>query len=170
MTLSTVNLERFNALTSPELQEALTRCCGSHRWVEAMMAQHPYADVETLFRAAEDNWFSLSKEDWLEAFTHHPKIGDLDSLRAKFANTRDWAEGEQSGVESAAEEMIQALAAGNQEYEARFGYIFIVCATGKSAEEMLSLLQGRLNNDPDTELRIAAGEQLKITRIRLEKL
>ncbi|MNT52311.1 OHCU decarboxylase [compost metagenome] len=119
---------------------------------------------------AEHIWRGLGPEDWKEAFEHHPRIGDLDSLKAKYANTRDWAAGEQSGAASAPEEVLQALAEGNQTYEAKFGHLFIVCATGKTAKEMLDLLQARLPNAPQVELGIAADEQRKITRLRLEKL
>ena len=103
-------------------------------------------------------------------FCAHPKIGDVDSLRAKFANTRDWASNEQAGVTEASDSVLQRLSELNREYEAKFGYIFIVCATGKSADEMLAILESRLPNDPTTELRTAAQEQLKITLLRLQKL
>ena len=108
--------------------------------------------------------------DWKEAFAHHPKIGDFESLKKKFASTRGWAEQEQSGSQNASMAVLQALALANQTYENRFGYIFIVCATGKSAEEMLKILESRLNHDPKIEIKIAAQEQDKITKIRLEKL
>jgi 2-oxo-4-hydroxy-4-carboxy-5-ureidoimidazoline decarboxylase len=123
-----------------------------------------------LFRAAEQAWWDLSRQDWLEAFAAHPKIGDLDALRAKFATTAAWAAGEQSGVAGAPEEVLCELAASNRLYEETFGYIFIVCATGKTAAEMLELLRQRLGNQPDAELAVAAAEQWKITRLRLEKL
>jgi 2-oxo-4-hydroxy-4-carboxy-5-ureidoimidazoline decarboxylase len=107
----------------------------------------------------------------IEALAHHPRIGaDLDELRKKYASTADWASGEQAGAASASEATLRALQAGNIAYEARFGHLFVVCATGKSASEMLALLEARLHNDAQTELRIAAAEQAKITRIRLEKL
>jgi 2-oxo-4-hydroxy-4-carboxy-5-ureidoimidazoline decarboxylase len=106
----------------------------------------------------------------LEAFSAHPKIGDINSLRAKYSATRDWSKGEQSGVDSAQEAVLEGLARGNADYEKRFGHIFIVCATGKTAAEMLDILQGRIGNDSAEELKIAAHEQSKITKIRLEKL
>ena len=108
--------------------------------------------------------------DWLEAFAAHPRIGDLDALRKKFASTANWCAGEQAGVAAADEAVLTALADGNRAYEARFGYIFIVCATGKSAAEMLAILTARLANDPEVELKVATAEQAKITRLRLEKL
>ena len=165
-----MNLDVFNRLSTDEAMRDLLRCCGSRRWAQAVAAQRPMANAALLFTAADEVWWKLDRADWLEAFTHHPKIGDIDSLRAKFASTKDWASGEQSGVNAAGEDVLRGLADGNRDYEKRFGYIFIVCATGKSAQEMLTLLKERLKNDADQELRIAAGEQAKITKIRLEKL
>jgi len=165
-----MNLEELNNVSAETLANELEKCCGSHHWVEKMISRRPFPNKEELFRTAEDVWFALDHEDWLEAFGHHPKIGDVNSLAKKFANTKQWAEGEQSGVKQATEDVIAELAAGNQEYEAKFGFIFIVCATGKSAQEMLDLLKDRLDNDPGQEIIIAAGEQDKITKIRLEKL
>ncbi|MCC3153842.1 2-oxo-4-hydroxy-4-carboxy-5-ureidoimidazoline decarboxylase [Hymenobacter sp. BT770] len=166
-----MTLEELNQLNKPALTEALHKCCGSTAWVENMVAIFPVADAETLMDQANTQWNKLSEADWREAFTHHPKIGgDVAALREKFASTSTWAEGEQASVKQASQETLEALAAGNTEYEKKFGYIFIVCATGKSAEEMLALLQARLSNKPEDEILIAAGEQNKITRLRLEKL
>lgn len=166
-----MTLEELSHLPKPALTEALQKCCGSSAWVENMLVAFPVADAETLMDEANTAWNKLSEADWREAFTHHPKIGgDVAALRAKFASTSTWAEGEQASVKSASQATLEALAAGNEEYERKFGYIFIVCATGKSAEEMLALLQARLPNQLENEIRIAAGEQNKITRIRLEKL
>ena len=134
------------------------------------MTFFPVEDLVELLEDAEEEWYKCSPEDWKEAFSHHPKIGDIDSLKKKFASTANWAMGEQSGASKAGEETIKAFAKGNKEYEDKFGYIFIVCATGKSAEEMLDILQSRLTNDPKVEIEIAADEQNKITRLRLEKL
>jgi 2-oxo-4-hydroxy-4-carboxy-5-ureidoimidazoline decarboxylase len=149
---------------------ALKRCCGSAGWVQGMLMRRPFKGEKDLFAAADQVWRKLSKADYLEAFAHHPRIGGKDALREKFAATRAWAQGEQAGAKAASEATIEALAAGNAQYERRFGYIFIVCATGKSADEMLALLQARLPNSPDQELALAAGEQAKITAIRLKKL
>src|SRR5262245_37656217 len=135
-----------------------------------MLARRPFRDREALFDAGEATWLALEPGDWRAAFAHHPKIGDIASLRSRFASTAAWADGEQAGARAASEATLTRLAAGNRAYEERFGYIFIVCATGKSAAEMASLLERRLGNDPKTELRIAANEQAKITRLRLEKL
>ena len=163
-------LDDLNNLPTAEAAEAFARCCGARRWVDGMVHRRPYRDGREVLAAADEVWERLGPEDYREAFGHHPKIGDLSSLRAKFANTRDWASGEQAGTAVATEEILQGLADGNREYEARFGHIYIVCATGKSAREMLDNLQARLKNEPDHELRVAAAEQAKITRLRLEKL
>jgi 2-oxo-4-hydroxy-4-carboxy-5-ureidoimidazoline decarboxylase len=166
-----MTLSDLNTLPKPALAEALQKCCGATAWVQNMAAQFPVADAETLMHQATAIWNSLREADWREAFTHHPKIGgDVTALREKFASTSTWAEGEQASVKQASQATLEALAAGNTEYERKFGYIFIVCATGKTADEMLALLQARLPNEPEDEIVIAAGEQDKITRIRLEKL
>lgn len=160
----------INKLTAHEAAEALNRCCGSKEWVARMLAKRPFSSVDQIFESARETWFQLERKDWLEAFSHHPKIGDLDSLKKKFAGTADLAASEQGSVASAREETLQALAKGNKEYEDKFGYIFIVCATGKSPEEMLGLLQARLPNEDADEIKIAAEEQSKITRLRLERV
>ncbi|GAA4382938.1 2-oxo-4-hydroxy-4-carboxy-5-ureidoimidazoline decarboxylase [Hymenobacter koreensis] len=166
-----MTLTEINQLDKPALAEALQKCCGSMAWVQQMLALFPVADADTLMDRANTVWNSLSEADWREAFAHHPKIGsDVESLRTKFASTSHWAEGEQAGVKNTSEEVLQALAEGNRQYEQKFGYIFIVFATGKTAEEMLAILQARLPNKPDDEILLAAREQNKITRIRLEKL
>ena len=164
------DLSTLNALPLLEARAAFLRCCGSIRWVETMLSYRPFESVDQLYSLAEAEWDVLDRDDWLEAFAAHPRIGDIATLRKKFASTATWSEGEQAGVQNADESVLQALAEGNREYEARFGHIFIVCATGKSATEMLGILRSRLTNDPDTELRVAAAEQAKITRLRLEKL
>ena len=169
MTSALSPLEHINQLTDEQLREQLTKCCGSKRWVEQMGTQRPYKNLEMLLQQAKKIWNQLDPSDWLEAFEHHPKIGDINSLRQKFNNTKAWASNEQAGVSEADEQTLQGLADGNTAYESKFGYIFIVCATGKSAAEMLDLLTNRLNNEPEEELNIAAGEQLKITHLRLKK-
>jgi 2-oxo-4-hydroxy-4-carboxy-5-ureidoimidazoline decarboxylase len=157
-------------LPKPQLRKELEKCCGSSAWVEKIMSFFPIEDLVELLDDAEEQWYKCAPEDWKEAFSHHPKIGDVDSLKKKFVSTANWAMGEQSGTKSASEETIKAIAKGNKEYEEKFGYIFIVCATGKSADEMLAILQSRLRNTPEKEIEIAADEQNKITRLRLEKL
>jgi 2-oxo-4-hydroxy-4-carboxy-5-ureidoimidazoline decarboxylase len=168
--LFTMTLSELNNLPKSTLTDALRKCCGSTAWVEAMAQIFPVSDKETLFEQASSIWYSLSDNDWREAFTHHPKIGDINSLKEKFASTSAWAAGEQAAVQHSSQAVLEALADGNTRYEEKFGYIFIVCATGKSAEEMLELLQARLPNEPAEEIKIAMAEQAKITQIRLEKL
>jgi 2-oxo-4-hydroxy-4-carboxy-5-ureidoimidazoline decarboxylase len=166
-----MTLVELNHLPNPALAEALQKCCGSTVWVHNMVAQFPIADAQTLLHEASAEWNKLTEADWREAFTHHPKIGgNVEALREKFASTSQWAEGEQASVKQASQATLEALATGNEDYERKFGYIFIVCATGKTADEMLALLQARLPNKPEDEILIAAVEQDKITRIRLEKL
>ena len=135
-----------------------------------MLALRPFGSVDILTSAARREWFALTAEDWKEAFTHHLKIGDREALRARFPATHQLSEREQAGMGAASDQIIERLAQGNAAYERRFGYIFIVCATGKSAKEMLDLLTSRLQNDPGTEIRIAAEEQAKITELRLKQL
>lgn len=164
-------LRRLNGATDDDAAAMLTRCCGSRRWVAAMLARRPFRSRTELFGEAERAWWHLGRKDWLEAFAHHPRIGaDVEALRAKFATTADWSRGEQAGVAAASEETLRGLADGNVAYEQRFGFLFIVCATGLSADEMLGRLRERLDNTPEAELRIAAGEHAKITRLRLAKL
>lgn len=165
-----MQLTELNRLSSSSLKEELTRCCGSSAWVEKMASFFPFRNKEELFQKADEVWNGLTEKDWLEAFGHHPKIGDANSLKEKFAATAKWASGEQASVQQASQQTVEKLAYGNRQYEDKFGYIFIVCATGKSADEMLDILQSRLPNKPETEIRMAAAEQAKITRIRLEKL
>ena len=135
-----------------------------------MMAYFPADNMESLLDEAEEIWYECSEYDWKEAFAHHPKIGDVESMTKKFTSTAQWASGEQSGVNVASKETIEALAAGNRLYLEKFGYIFIVCATGKSAAEMSDMLQARLQNKPEDEIKVTAAEQNKITKLRLEKL
>lgn len=165
-----MNLDRLNQLPADEAHRALSACCGATRWVEGMVNRRPFRDLADLFESAEAIWAALTPEDWREAFTHHPRIGDLDALRKRFGGKQGWAGSEQSGALAASEELLSALSEGNRVYEERFGHIFIVCATGKTAAEMLMLLEERLLNDPATELSVAASEQARITRLRLEKL
>jgi 2-oxo-4-hydroxy-4-carboxy-5-ureidoimidazoline decarboxylase len=165
-----MNVDPLNAMPAEDARAALFRCCGSRRWAAKMLTRRPFASATELFASAGQAFASLDREDWLEAFAAHPRIGDLGGLRKKFAATADLASHEQSGVASANEQTLRQLADGNRRYEERFGYVFIVCATGKTAAEMLDVLNARLRNSPEQELAIAAAEQAKITRLRLEKL
>jgi 2-oxo-4-hydroxy-4-carboxy-5-ureidoimidazoline decarboxylase len=148
-------------------RRVLYACCGSTRWVERMLARVPFESETALLAAAGEEWRALGPDDWREAFSHHPKIGDREALRKRFPATHHLSQQEQAGVAGATEDVLEALAEGNRAYEEKFGYIFIVCATGLTAEEMLERLRARLPNDPDVEMGIAAGEQEKITAIRL---
>jgi 2-oxo-4-hydroxy-4-carboxy-5-ureidoimidazoline decarboxylase len=163
-------MERWRSIDAAPVEDAralLRVCCGSDAWVERMIARRPFADASVALRAARDEWFALSPADWLEAFSHHPRIGDRDAMRAKLASTRHLAEREQAGVRLATEDVLTALLEANRAYEARFGYIFIVCASGKSADEMLAILEARLLNDPEEEMRVAAEEHARICELRL---
>ncbi|HRI80615.1 MAG TPA: 2-oxo-4-hydroxy-4-carboxy-5-ureidoimidazoline decarboxylase [Cyclobacteriaceae bacterium] len=164
-----MQLDDLNSLPTDHIQKELTRCCGSLRWVTRMLSQRPFASESQLFHDAEKIWNECQPQDWLEAFSHHPKIGE-QNLAEKFGSTQQWSSHEQKGMGAATREVLDSLLQLNQEYEKRFGYIFIVCATGKSAEEMLDLLKSRINNRTDEELKIAMAEQNKITKLRLKKL
>lgn len=148
----------------------LQSCCGATAWVQEMIAQRPFHTLQRLFDAAESIWWSLTPDDWREAFDHHPRIGERSSVASQTETAQAWSAAEQGGAAAAGDAARQALADGNREYERRFGHIYLVCATGKSAEELLAILRDRLQNDPVTEMRVAAREQVKITRLRLEKL
>ena len=164
-----MTIAEFDHLEPSEKRTLLFQCCGSSAWVEKMMSMPPAEDLIDLFEDAEEKWYECNPEDWKDAFGHHPRIGDIASLRQKFSNDQ-FAAGEQSSVKTASEAVLQALAERNREYEERFGYIFIVFATGKSAAEMLEILNSRMDNSPSEEIKIAMDEQSKITRLRLEKL
>ena len=159
----------LNALPEPEARAALERCCGAARWVAEMVARRPFPSTAALQADAETVWASLGREDLLEAFAHHPRIGGGAAPKAA-PDAQAWSRQEQARVGDADAATRAALAAANERYFERFGYIFIVCATGKSAGEMLGLLEARLPNEPTRELAVAAREQAKITRLRLEKL
>jgi len=159
--------QRLDRASTEEARQLLTTCCGSSAWVLRMLRRRPFTSTDRLFTLARAEWFDLTHTDWLEAFAHHPKIGDRDALARRFAGTAHLSEHEQRGVDGAPADVLDQLAAGNRAYQDRFGYIFIVCATGRSAPEMLDLLRARLPNDAATEIRIAAEEQAKITELRL---
>ena len=163
-------LDRLNALPADDAERELRTCCGSREWARRMTAARPFRDAAELLERADAIWWALDEADWREAFRSHPKIGEKKAEAGQTTREQAWSAGEQSGMQSAADATRQALAEGNAAYEARFGYIYIVCATGRTADEMLALLQSRLRNDPQTEIRVAAEEQRRITRIRLEKL
>ncbi len=163
-----MTLAEFNALPQAQAESQLMDCCGSARWATMMASRRPYASAEVLHKAADSIWWNLERADWLEAFSHHPQIGDKPAAGSDSA--RQWAEGEQTGARAATEDVKARLARGNRAYFEKFGYIYIVCATGKSAASMLAILEQRLQNDLPSEISIAAEQQRMITRIRLDKL
>jgi 2-oxo-4-hydroxy-4-carboxy-5-ureidoimidazoline decarboxylase len=165
-----VSVAELNAMPGGQASELLVECCAASRWVAGMLARRPFKSRAAVLSTADEIWRSLDSADWREAFSHHPRIGERKSAVPQSERGSAWAAGEQSGVERADDDVRRALAATNREYEQRFGYIYIVFATGKSAEEILALARQRLQNDPDVELRTAAEEQRKITRLRLDKL
>ena len=164
------SLHRLNQLSANDAEAEFLKCCGSTRWARAMTEARPFEALDDVLARADRIWWSLSEADWLEAFRAHPKIGEKKAATAQSAEAQKWSAQEQSGVAQAAASTISELAERNREYEDRFGFIFIVCASGKSSEEMLAILNNRLENDPQTELSVAGQEQQKITRLRLEKL
>jgi OHCU decarboxylase len=159
----------LNELVSDQAEAEFVKCCGSTRWSQAMTAIRPFKSIDDLLAKADSVWWSLDQEDWLEAFRSHPKIGEKKAAAVQSEQAQSWSAQEQSAASRATPEVMSALAEGNREYEQRFGFIYIVCATGKSSEELLKVLEARLKNDSETELRNAADEQRKITRLRLEK-
>ena len=165
--------EKLDELNHAAKETAKTRfldCCGSQNWAQKMTEARPFADVAALIKQAKQIWLNLEAQDWLEAFSAHPKIGARKAAPKQQAQSAEWSRGEQSGASAAADSVLDALAEANRLYEEKFGFIFIVCATGKSAAEMLDFCRRRLSNDANSELRIAADEQRKITEIRLKKL
>jgi OHCU decarboxylase len=163
-----MTLDEFNSLPPEQLLSLLTDCCGSSRWGANIASLRPYADTDALHRAADSVWWKLGREDWLEAFSHHPQIGDKPASGSESAQR--WAAGEQDGARAASDDVKTRMARANRAYFEKFGYIYIVCATGKSAEGMLAILNQRLQNDIASELSVAAEQQRLITRIRLDKL
>jgi OHCU decarboxylase len=157
-------LDRFNRLPDEEAAAELLAVCHSRRWAKEVAAGRPYADLAALEQAADRIWMGLSPEDWREAFEAHPRIGEGGGASA------DWSRQEQAGVGGAGEEVRERLARGNADYETRFGHVFLISAAGRSATEILAALEERLGNDPDTELRVAAEEHRRITRLRIERL
>ena len=160
----------LNTLEPVDAADQFRRLCGAEEWIARMVDARPFADDAAVALAAEHTFDAMPPDAWLDAFACHPRIGDLDSLRMKFAGNDTWSSGEQAGAAASDERTLQRLADGNEAYLDRFGYIFIVCATGKSAAEMLGLLEARLSNSAEAELPVAAAEQRKITQLRVQKL
>ena len=164
------DLAWLNELEAEEARKELLKCCGATRWAEAVEQNRPFRNLEELLARANDIWWSLTASDWLEAFRSHPTIGEKKAAQNVAAQSQQWSAQEQRGVQDATTDAINKLARLNRDYEEKFGFIFIVCATGKSSDEILALLERRLQNEPAAELPIAAAEQAKITELRLRKL
>ena len=164
------NLDELNKLSAESAGSVFRDCCGSTEWARQMASERPFLTVEDLYNAAEKKWMSLSPADWLEAFAAHPKIGSSKPAASQNTGSAEWSRDEQSGVNTAADDVLSELENVNRLYLERFGFIFIVSATGKTADEMLAICKARLNNSIETELDLAAIEQSKITAIRLNKL
>jgi OHCU decarboxylase len=163
-------LDRLNALPPRQAAEQLRACCGSSRWIDAMLARRPFESAADLLAASDEAWGATGPEDWHEAFAHHPRIGERHAAAPVSATARAWSAGEQGAAAGAGAVARAALADANEAYERQFGWIYIVCAAGRSAEEMLADIAVRMRNDPDRERAIAAEEQRKITRLRLRAL
>ena len=164
------DLAWLNSLPPVEAEKELLQCCGSTRWAQQMAAARPYRTLENLTATANELWWSLDRNDWLEAFRSHPKIGEKKAADPVSTQASQWSGQEQAGVATASQETVDSLATLNRAYEEKFGFIFIICATGKSSGEMMSSLRERLEHEPVDELPIAAAEQNKITALRLNKL
>jgi allantoicase len=163
-------IERLNHMPRAQAAKALLDCCGSKKWVEQVLARRPFRDAAGLYDASDDAWPALKRKDWLAAFRAHPAIGSTKAATKQSEAARRWSATEQSAAQQASPDTLAVLAAANQAYEATFGHLFLICAAGKTSAEILKALQERLANDPEVELRVAADEQKKITRLRLERL
>lgn len=164
-----MTLDELNRLPDPDAMRALLACCGSSAWARDVAAARPYRDFDTLLAHADRVWARLAPKDWLEAFARHPRIGERAAAVASGTEKR-WSEGEQSRARESGSAALAELASVNAEYEERFGHVFLICATGKSAVEILANARSRLHNDPNDEMRVAAEEQRRITHLRLRKL
>lgn len=163
-------LEWLNSLEPGAAEAELLKCCGSSDWARQMTLSRPFSGVKDLAVRSDEIWWSLPASDWLEAFRSHPKIGGRKAAKSVARDSQRWSEQEQSGMQHAGESLRDELAELNRIYEEKFGFIFIICASGKTAEQMLPALQERLLNEPEAELRCAAAEQAQITKLRLSKL
>lgn len=155
-------------MTITVTEAGLLSTCGSHRWVASMLERAPFADVEELHAAAEVAFDELGEQDWLEAFGHHPRIGDVEALRERFAASGAFSEREQAGLGETEDAIVEAIHRGNEEYEAKHGFVFLIRAAGRSAQEILEQQRARIQNDRPRELEIAASQQREITHLRLD--
>lgn len=161
-------LAAWNEIEPSAAIKPMLACCAAPRWAEAMVARRPYSGIASLSLTADEVWSTMEEPDWMEAFAAHPRIGEQKESVESYSSAA-WSSEEQSSTTSAAKQVLADLAKGNKAYEERFGFTYIVCATGKSADEMLAILQRRLANDRETELREAAEQQRQIMQIRLGK-
>ena len=165
-----MTVAELNALPEPAAREALAACCAASPWVDAMLAARPWRAPEHPMTTAERAWGLLTPTQLAEAVAHHPRLGESHAAASLGERERAWSAGEQAGAGAARDDVRKALAAGNADYERRFGHTFILCASGRSAADMLAALQARLANDDATEWAITADELRKITLVRLSKL
>jgi OHCU decarboxylase len=163
-------LNRLNSLDPAQAEREFLKCCGSGEWAKRMIVERPFEDFDDLIAKADNVWWLLEPQDWLEAFQSHPKIGQKKAEQPVSSEAQAWSDQEQSGTRNSTRETAEALTALNNVYEEKFGFIFIVCATGKTSEELLAILRQRLVNNPDEELHNAAAEQAQIIQLRLKKL
>lgn len=166
----TLDISELNTLPAAVAADLFRSCCGSTRWVKEMVDRRPFGSIEELLMTADQEWASTSESDWREAFAHHPRIGEKTSVATQSARASTWSAGEQAGMSGATSATRSQLAQINEEYEERFGHVYIVCATSKTSEELLALAKQRMKNDRQSELRAAAEEQRQITHLRLKKL
>jgi 2-oxo-4-hydroxy-4-carboxy-5-ureidoimidazoline decarboxylase len=162
-------LARWNSASTEDAVREILPCCGSTAWARQIANGRPFADLEALLAASDRIWLSLEPDDWLEAFRSHPRIGESASNGGATARSASWSQQEQSNVATAENQLQRELAEGNRAYEQKFRRVFVVCATAKSAAEILAILRRRMHNDGDTELREAAEQQRQITQLRLKK-
>ena len=162
-------LARWNRLTADEAEYEILHCCGSRAWAHRVASQRPFADEATLRTIAEEEWQALGERDWDEAFRSHPRIGETRSSPFTRGQSAEWSAQEQSVAADSGNAVKIALADANREYEKRFGRIFLVCASGKTAPELLAILRRRLQNDAEAELREAVEQQRQIIELRIRK-
>ena len=165
-----MTVAELDSLPAPQAGEVLRACCGASRWIEGMIGRRPFRDQESLLASASEVWQGLETGDWKEAFANHPRIGESEAVRPQNFRGKAWSAAEQAQVSEATPAIRQALAEVNRQYEARFGYTYIVCADGRTPGDLLGSARARLQNDPESELRVAANEQLTITLLRLRRL
>lgn len=166
----TLTVAELDAMPADAVAGLLRACCGAERWVQRMVARRPFGSAASLHATADDVWAGMEPADWMEAFSHHPRIGERVGAVPQDERGAAWSAGEQAGVTEGDEEVRAELARVNRAYEERFGHTYIVCATGRSAREMLGIARARMAHDAGEELAIAAEEQRRIMQVRLGKL